>query len=121
MGALVIGEAALFFAILLLLSPAGVAHAACDVNSSGLEDPLCFSNIYDFVQAALYAFVQISLPILSFFVVYAGFRFVMAQGNSGELTKAKDNFKWLIVGAALILGAWALAELIRNTVGQISA
>ena len=97
-----------------------VAEAACQTTTGGLQDPLCFNNIYDFIQGVLQAFVTISIPILSFFIVYAGFKFVMAQGNPTELGKARDNFKYLIIGAILILGAWALAELIKNTVNQIS-
>lgn len=110
-------------ALMVILGTFRITDAAvgCSTQSSvGLQDPLQFCNIYDFVQGVLFAFVQISMPILSFFIVYAGFKFVMAQGKPGELTKARDNFKWLILGAILILGAWALAELIRNTVGQIA-
>lgn len=101
---------------ILLFAPAYVANAQ---ESAGLQDPLRFRNLADFVQGVLEAFVVISLPILSFFIIWAGFKFVAARGNPGQLTEAKENFKWLIVGAILILGAWALALLIANTVNSI--
>ena len=98
-----------------------VAEAACQTQAAGgLQDPLCFNNIYDFIQGVLQAFVYISIPFLSFFFVYSGFKFVMARGNTEALGKAKNNFTYLIIGAILILGAWALAELIKNTVNQIA-
>ena len=88
-------------------------------NAQGLEDPLKFTSIADFVQGALEAFVVISLPILAFFIIWSGFKFVLAQGKPGDLEKARENFKWLIVGAILILGAWSLALLISTTINSI--
>ena len=76
-------------------------------------------SVQDFIAAFLKAVVQISLPILTLFIVYAGFKFVFARGNSSELEKAKENFKWVIIGAILILGAWVLATLIASTATQV--
>jgi len=87
--------------------------------SAALENPLSFDTIENFVEGALRAFVYIALPILAFFFVYAGFLFIKAQGNEGGLSKAKDNFKNVVIGAILILGAWVFATLIANTVSQL--
>ena len=105
----------------IILGTSSVAQAACSNQSpSGLQDPLKFCTITGFVQGVLQAFVMISLPILSFFIVWAGFRFVMAQGNPGKLADAKKNFYFLLAGAILILSAWALATLIANTINQVA-
>lgn len=108
------------FAVLFFADPVLAATCANTANSSGLHDPLCFTNIYDFVQKVLEAFVALAIPILSFFVIYAGFKYVMAQGNSAKLKDAHENFKWLVIGAALILGAWTLALLIKDTVNSVT-
>lgn len=109
-------------AIAIVLATVNFAEAAqCAAQQSqGLQDPLCFHSMADFVQGVLQAFVMISLPILSFFIIWAGFKFVLAQGKPGDLEKAKENFKWLIAGAILILSAWALATLIANTINQVA-
>lgn len=109
-------------AIAIIIATNEISYAAPCANqpTGGLQDPLKFCSIADFVQGVLEAFVAISLPILSFFIIWAGFRFVAARGNSGKLGDARENFKWLIVGAILILGAWALAQLIANTINQIA-
>jgi hypothetical protein len=105
----------------ILLGTSSVAQAACSgQSSSGLQDPLKFCTITGFVEGVLQAFVMISLPILSFLIVWAGFKFVMAQGKPTELANAKTNFKWLLAGAILILSAWALAALIANTINQVA-
>jgi hypothetical protein len=86
-----------------------------------LENPLAFESIADFVAAALQALVVIALPIVGFFILLSGFLFISAQGNQEKLTSAKRNFMWVIAGAILILGAWALAQLIGGTVEQLRA
>lgn len=63
--------------------------------------------------------VEVGLPVVALFLLIAGYQFVSAGGNSEQLGKAKENFKWVIIGAVLILGAWVIATMIGNTVTQI--
>ncbi|MBI4087776.1 hypothetical protein HY418_00110, partial [Candidatus Kaiserbacteria bacterium] len=42
-----------------------------------------------------------------------------ARGNEQALSKAKQNFIYVIIGALLILGAWLIATLIGGTVTQL--
>ena len=86
-----------------------------------LENPLnpAYSNISGFVEGVLRAVVMIALPIVTFFIVYAGFLYVSARGNATQLEKAHKNLLYVIIGAILILGAWVLATLIGGTVTQI--
>lgn len=85
----------------------------------GLENPLKFRNIQEFIEGILQAIVMIAIPIITVFMVYAGFKFIAARGNPGSLSEAKENFKWVILGAILILSAWVLATLIGGTVTQL--
>lgn len=87
--------------------------------AAGLENPSVFPNIKEFIAGALRAMVAISLPILTLFIVYSGFLFVSARGNSSKLETAKNNFMYVIIGAILILGAWVIATLIGGTVEQL--
>ncbi len=87
--------------------------------ATAFESPLKFRTIEDFIQGVLQAFVYIALPVVAFFVVYSGFKFLTAQGNETKLKQAKDNFMYVIIGASLALGAWALALLIKGTIDQI--
>jgi len=92
---------------------------ALPVEAASLKSPLADTSIAGFIQSVLKAVVAIALPVVSFFIVYSGFRFILAQGNDDKLTKAKANFTWLIVGTLLILGAWAIAVLLTGTVQDI--
>lgn len=87
----------------------------------GLENPLNrnFSTIPAFIAGALKVLVIVALPIITLFLVVAGFMFVFARGNSSKLDEAKKNFVYVIIGALLILGAWVIATLIGGTVTQL--
>ena len=82
-----------------------------------LKDGL--GTISSFTAAFLKAVVFILFPIAVIFVVYSGFLFVAAQGNSEGLEKAKKNFFWTIVGVGLLLGASALALIVKGTIDQL--
>jgi hypothetical protein len=92
-------------------------------QESKLNNPLNsnFSTIPGFIAGALRILVMVALPIISLFIVYAGFKFISAQGNPNSLTEAKNNFFYVILGAILILGAWVIATLIGGTVTQLTA
>ncbi len=89
--------------------------------SAGLCNPLNsnFSTIPAFIAGALKVLVMVALPIITLFLVVSGFMFIKARGNPSELTKAKENFLYVIIGALLILGAWVIATLIGGTVTQL--
>jgi hypothetical protein len=93
--------------------------SAQTTGSQILQNPTTFPNIQSFIAAFLQAIVEISLPILTLFIVYSGFMFIMARGNQTKLTAAKNNFLYVILGALLIIGAWSLALLIGSTVTQV--
>ena len=78
-----------------------------------------FPDIQSLVVGILKVGVMLSLPVVGFFIVYAGFKFVTAGGNSGKIDEAKKNFTYVIYGTVLILGAWVLASLIAGTIQQI--
>lgn len=107
-----------------LVSPLVVSGA---VDSSGnrldgmLRNPLdpSFSTIPLFIAGVLKVLVMVALPIITFFIVYSGFKFIAAQGNEAKLTDAKHNFFYVILGSLLILGAWVIATLIGGTVDQL--
>lgn len=88
-------------------------------QSFQVNNPLKFSSVSDFLSALFRAVVAIGIPIAVLFVVWAGLKFVTAQGNPEELKKARSNFLWTIVGIAIFLGAAVLAEIIRQTLRTV--
>ena len=91
-------------------------------SSSGqfLINPLKYEKIDQVVIALLGVVSYLGFFIAIFFVIYSGFLFVTAQGNEEKITEARNNFKWTIIGVAILLGAQALAYIVEATVNQIT-
>jgi len=105
----------------MYLLPVTASAAQCPgTTNSYVLNPLKYCGIMQFVEAALQLFVILALPVLAFFIVLAGFQFILARGNSTQLEKAKMNFLYVIIGTCLVLGAWLLASLIGATISQIT-
>lgn len=56
----------------------------------------------------------VGMPFVVFFLLLSGFYFVTAQGNEQQVEKAKKILFWTVIGAAIIVGAWAIATAIDN-------
>ena len=74
------------------------------------------STVPDLIRTILNGLLTIGMPVVALAVIYCGFLFVFARGNSEKLTKAKEALLWTLVGAAVLLGAWAIAQMISATV-----
>lgn len=109
-----------YVAPLLVIFAASYAQAQSNCGGS-LCQPLnrAISSIPLLIAAALKAMVMVALPIISLFIVYTGFLFVLARGRPKELATAKRAFFYVMIGAVLILAAWLIANLIGNTVSQL--
>ena len=84
-----------------------------------LRSPVQDQTISAFVARFLRAIVLIAMPVIALFIVYAGFKYVVARGNPGKIEEAHQNFLYVVIGAMLILGAWILATMIAGTVNQL--
>lgn len=98
----------------LILIP--LTYAAAEAK---LESPFVYKTVSDFISAVLRAVVYLSMPIIALFIMYAGFKYILARGNPGAISEAHQNFMYVIIGALLILGAWVLATLIGGTISQL--
>lgn len=57
-----------------------------------------------------------ALPLIIFYIMYAGFQYVTAQGDSGQVSKAHESLKYAIIGGVLILGAKLIINVIQGTI-----
>lgn len=73
-------------------------------------------SINGLMKKILEGVIKIGMPIVALAIIYSGFLFVSAQGNTEKLDAAKKSLTFTIIGAALLLGAWALAQVISETV-----
>ncbi|MEK7175469.1 MAG: hypothetical protein AAB693_01550 [Patescibacteria group bacterium] len=76
------------------------------------------NTIPAFIQIILEGAIKIGMPVVALAIIYCGFLFVAARGNETEITAAKNAFLWTVIGGAVLLGSWALAQMIASTVDQ---
>ncbi|MFA6353910.1 MAG: pilin [Candidatus Paceibacterota bacterium] len=109
----------IFTALMPVISFAATNTTPSDPNAGGkIIDPLGnrYTELPDLIKTILEGAVKIGIPIVALAIIYCGFLFVFARGNPEKLTKAKDALLWSLVGAAILLGAWAIAKMIQATV-----
>jgi len=110
----------------MLVLPSYVARAQIipppgSGGSSGggtmLQNPLGRTSTFEqLVENIANIVFKLGFVVAAIFIIYSGFKFVTAQGREDELKKAKDNFKWVIIGTAVLLGAKIIATAVRNTI-----
>lgn len=95
-------------------------------NSAGtgatIINPLAQQNINDIptlITVIVDAMKNIGYFVIVFFIIYSGFSFVKARGDEKAVTDAKNMLLWTVVGAAVLLGAQILSDVIKNTVTQV--
>lgn len=54
-------------------------------------------------------------------IIWAGFNFLMAQGNPAKIDQAKQRLLWSLIGAGILLGAAGISTVVQNTVRALIA
>lgn len=84
-----------------------------------LKNPIQSKNFSDLMARIADIAAKIGLPLVVVFMIYAGFLFVSARGDEEKLNKAKTTFFWAVIGALLVIGAFAIATAIENFAKQL--
>jgi len=112
------------FAVMLVVPVifvnAGLDNTGTNITTT-IKNPLGdkITDIPSFIKELITIVLYVGIPIVALFIIYTGFLFVEAQGNPEKLTKAKKSLMYTLIGAALLLGAFIIAEAIGKTVEEI--
>jgi hypothetical protein len=84
------------------------------INTPGatakVQNPISTDNLNDFIKKILEAVIKIGIPLVALAIIYSGFLFVFARGNSEKLKTAKNALLYSVIGAVILLGAWAFCK-----------
>ena len=87
------------------------------VYAQKIDNPIPnITSLPQLIKTILEGVLKIGIPVIALAIIYSGFLFVQARGNPGEIEKAKNSLVYTLIGAAILLGAWAIAQLISETV-----
>lgn len=112
----------LFMGVSMFTPPAFILAASNSGGSASIENPIGSNNmdINALIVELLKVVAMVGGIVCVFFIIYAGFLFVTAQGKEAEITKAKTTLLWSIIGAAVLLGASVIAEVIKGTIEGVT-
>ena len=75
------------------------------------------ATLQEFIALLIEIIQAIGIPILVICIIYAGYIIVTAGGNEEMVTKGKTWIFWTLIGAAIILSAQVIANLVYDTAG----
>ena len=85
-------------------------------NSGSINGFGSSGSAMKFLEGILGGIMYISIPIIGLALIYAGFMFVAARGNTEKVTTAIRNLTYAIIGVALVLGSYMIANMVYNTI-----
>lgn len=96
--------------------PEGGTTPSPSGGSKEIINPLKSTSITDFLLKVVDVVLIFLTPLIIFFIMYAGFLFVTAQGDTGKISTARLAITWAVIGGVVILGARALISIIEGTI-----
>ena len=103
---------------MVALAQTGTQPATNKIEIS-FQNPLKSPDLDSLISDIVAIIIYIAVPVMGLYIMYVGFLYVKAQGNSSEITKANENLKWVLIGSAVILGAGTILTLIQGTINAI--
>lgn len=92
-----------------------VLYAPRAVFAQNLDNHLKVEKVQDALVLIIDILLTFALPLIVLYIMYAGYLFVTAQGNPGEVTKARTALLWAVVGGVIVLGAKIIIGVIQTT------
>jgi hypothetical protein len=86
-----------------------------------LQNPLKSTSLMGLLNTILDVIMVFAVPLIVFFIIYAGFMYVTAQGNPGKIETANRALLYAVIGGVIILGAKVLLAVISGTVDSLAA
>jgi len=95
-------------------SPSNTSAGGCPPGQ--LCNPLQSQTIPEFLLKIIDVLLVFALPFIILYIMYAGFLFVTAQGDSGQIQTARTALLWAVVGGVIVLGARIIIGVIQGTI-----
>jgi hypothetical protein len=97
------------------LAQDGGGNESRTFNFIPCKGPDCtFCDLVTLINTLIRFFIYISVPLAVISFIYAGFLYMTAQGNPGQITKAHGFFTKTLWGFVIILSAWLIVYTITN-------
>ncbi len=85
-------------------------------SGATIQNPLKSSDLKVLLVNFMNLVAVVGGIVVVFFIIYSGFKLVMAKGNPGKITEAQNMLLGTVIGGAILLGADIIANVVVNTV-----
>lgn len=87
-----------------------------DPATGQYKNPCDFKYFMDLVNNVIkFVLFTIATPFVAIIIMYTGYLFITAGGNSGQNERAKHILTSVVIGYIIALGAWLLVNTIMKT------
>ena len=103
----------MFFVVML-----AIVFGADVVFAQGLVQCTDNCGFYDLIRLAeniIRFLIVIVAPIAAIAFAYAGFLMFTSRGNEQQVTKAKEVFWYVLIGIVVVLGAFLMIKILKDT------
>ncbi len=80
---------------------------SCNNGPCGYADLITMAN-----TIIKFLVLDVSVPIATIAFVYAGFLYMTSAGNEGQISKAHEIFRKVIIGFVIAAAAWLIVHFI---------
>jgi len=88
-------------------------------GSSLIKNPLSAKSVSELLQQILDLITQIGIVVVAGGIIYTGFLYVWARGNSSKIAEAHKVIRMTLIGSAIIIGAFAIVKVVQETALQL--
>ena len=86
-----------------------------DITDGGLARQCQLCHLENLARDLLRFAVYVAVFLATILIAYAGFRMVMAQGDTGAVKEAKEILVKAILGLVFVLSAWLIVDTLMKT------
>ncbi len=98
----------------------GQGQQTSPAPSTGITIPNPTTAGSDLMSVLLTLLRNVVMPIAAvavvMWIIWAGFNYVLAQGNPAKVAQAHQRLLWSLIGAGILLGAVAISEVVKSTI-----
>ncbi len=75
-----------------------------------------FQDVYYLIKQVIdFLLIDLLSPVAIIAIMFAGLKYVTAQGNVAEIKKAHDIFYYVVIGMLIAFAAWLIVNTILTT------
>ena len=91
----------------------GLVPCGNDKTNNTVNNPCTFNDLVTLAQTVInFLIFKIAAPLAAVMFIWAGFLYLTAAGNEGQVKKAHELFWAVFIGIVIALAAWLLVNAV---------